>query len=45
MDEGKIDVLNKHLEKKISKFNSLMKPFEYEDDEDGMSFIKQKTDM
>ena len=35
IDEGKIEVLNKHLEKKISSQNQMMmKPFNFVEDED-----------
>lgn len=35
LDEGKIEVLNKHLEKKISSHNqTMMKPFNFVEDEE-----------
>ena len=35
MDESKIDILNKHLEKKIYKMNQVMKPFNIDEEEEG----------
>ena len=35
LDESKIDILNKHLEKKIYKMNQVMKPFDIDEEEDG----------
>ena len=48
LDESKIDVLNKHLEKKINKLNNMMKPFDVEEEDDGAfsgSLLKLKSEF